>query len=105
MYDQWEAGLVASGNAARYKHPVHMNANGKIVRRITCLWSPSDHQLSASRECIFLDETGDNTHGKDDENRGEQRKVIPKGEIPKELVRVKDSHYTVTPITNATGTL
>jgi hypothetical protein len=52
-----------------------------------------------------LDETGDNTHGKDDGNRGGQRKVVPKGEIPKELVGVKDSHFAVTPITNATGTL
>ena len=53
----------------------------------------------------FLDETGDNTHGKDDGNQGGQRKVVPKGEIPKELVGVKDSHFTVTPITDATGTL
>ena len=38
-------------------------------------------------------------------NRGGQRKVVPRGEIPKELVRVKDSHYTIMPITDATGTL
>jgi hypothetical protein len=31
MYDQCEEGLVASGNAVRFKHPVHMDANGKIV--------------------------------------------------------------------------
>ena len=31
MYDQCKAGLVASGNAVRYEHPVHMDANGKIV--------------------------------------------------------------------------
>ena len=53
----------------------------------------------------FLDETRDNTHGKDDGNQGGQRKVVSKGEIPKELVGVKDSHFTVTPITGATGTL
>jgi hypothetical protein len=31
MYDQCEDGLVASGNAVRYKHPVHKDANGKTV--------------------------------------------------------------------------
>ena len=54
---------------------------------------------------FFLDETGDNTHGKDDGNQGGQRKVVPKGEIPKEIVGIKDSHFTITPITDATGKL
>jgi hypothetical protein len=54
---------------------------------------------------LFLDETGDSTHGKDDGNRGGQKKVVTKGEIPKELVGVKDSHFTITPITDATDTL
>ena len=31
MYAQCEDGLVASGNAVRYKHTVHNDANGKIV--------------------------------------------------------------------------
>jgi hypothetical protein len=31
MYDQCKAGLVALGNAVRYEHPVHMDANGEIV--------------------------------------------------------------------------
>ncbi len=54
---------------------------------------------------FFLDEMGDNTHGKDDGNQGSQKKVVPKGEIPKELVGVKDSDFTITPIMDATGTL
>jgi hypothetical protein len=57
-------------------------------------------------ENVFvLDKTGDNTHGKDDGNQGGQKKVVPRGEIPKELVGVKNSHFTITPITDATGTL
>jgi hypothetical protein len=54
---------------------------------------------------FFLDKTGDNTHGKDNGNQGSQKKVVPKGEIPKELVGVKNSHFTITPIMDATGTL
>ncbi len=30
MYNQCEEGLVALGNAVRYEHPVHMDANGEI---------------------------------------------------------------------------
>ncbi len=52
---------------------------------------------------FFLDETRDDTHGKDDGNQGGQRKIITIGKIPKEPVRVKDSHYTITPITDAMG--
>jgi hypothetical protein len=54
---------------------------------------------------FFLDKTGDNMYGKDDGNQGGQKKVVPKGEIPKELVGVKDLHFTIAPITDATGTL
>ena len=54
---------------------------------------------------FFLDKTGDNTHGKDDGKQGGQKKVVLKGEIPKELVGVKDLHFTITPIMDATGTL
>jgi hypothetical protein len=42
-------------------------------------------------------------HGKEDGNQGSQRKAIPRGKIQKELVGVKDSHYTNPPITDATG--
>ena len=31
MYAQCEDGLVASGNAVRYEHPVHKDTNGEIV--------------------------------------------------------------------------
>jgi hypothetical protein len=106
MYAQCEDGLVASGNAVRYEHPVHKDTNGKIVDDVSLAFGhPVTINYVRPENVFFLDETGDNAHGKDDGNRGGQRKVVPRGEIPKELVGVKDSHYTITPITNATGTL
>ncbi len=54
---------------------------------------------------FFLDETDNNTQEKDNGNRGGQRKLVPKGEIPKEIVGVRDSHFTITPITDAIGKL
>jgi hypothetical protein len=54
---------------------------------------------------FFLVNTRDNTTGKDNDNQGGQKKVVPRGEIPKELLGVKDSHYTITPIDDATGVL
>jgi hypothetical protein len=106
MYAQCEDGLVASGNAVRYEHPVHKDTNGEIVDDVSLAFGhPVTINYVRPENVFFLDETGDNTHGKDDGNRGGQRKVVPRGEIPKELVGVKDSHYTITPITDATGTL
>ena len=106
MYDQCKAGLVALGNAVRYEHPVHMDANGEIVEDESLAFGrPVTVNYLHPENVFFWDETGENTHGKDDGNRGGQRKGVPKGEIPKELVAVKDSHFTVAPITDATGTL
>jgi hypothetical protein len=106
MYDQCEEGLVASGNAVRFKHPVHMDANGKIVDNESLAFGyPVTIDYERPDNVFFLDKTGDNTHGKDDGNRGGQRKVCPRGEVPKELVGVKDSHYTITPVSDATGNL
>jgi hypothetical protein len=106
MYDQVEAGLVASGNALRYDNPVHKDKNGKIVDNKSlafgCLATIDYVRLE---NVFFLDKTGDNTHGKDYGNQGGQRKVIPRGEIPKKLVGIKDSHFIITPIMDATGTL
>ena len=77
---------------------MHMDANGKIVEDESLAFGrPVTVYYLRPENVFFLDETGDNTHGKDDGNRGGQRKVVPKGEIPKELVGVKDSHFTVTP--------
>ena len=106
MYDQCEEGLVASGNVVRYDRPVHCNQVGTIVEDETLAFGhPVTIEYLRPENVFFLDETGDNTHGKDDGNRGGQRKVVPKGEIPKEIVGVRDSHFTITPITDATGKL
>ena len=105
MYDQCEDGLVASGNGVRYKHSVHKDASGKIVDDESLAFGYPVTIYYVHPDNIFLDETGDNTHGKEDGNQGGQRKVVPSGNIPKELVGVKDSNYMITPITDATGAL
>ena len=52
-----------------------------------------------------MDETGDNTHGKDDKSQGGEKIAAPTGVVPKEEVGVKDSHFTVVPIHNLCGEL
>ena len=87
MYNQCEEGLVALGNVVRYEHPVHYNQVGTIVDDETLAFGhPVTIKYIRRENVFFLNETGDNTHGKDDGNRGGQRKVVPKGEIPKEIV-------------------
>ncbi len=93
MYNQCEEGLVASGNSMRYEHPVHYNQVGTIVDNETLA------NMSVQRMYFFL------TRPAITRNRDGQRKVVPKEEIPKEIVGVRDSHFTITPITDATGKL
>lgn len=54
---------------------------------------------------FVMDETGDNTCGKNDGNNAGEKKVVPKGQVPKERVGIKDAHYTVVPINDLTGRL
>ncbi len=90
----------------RDNYSVHKDANGKIVDDESLAFGhPITIYNVRPNNVFFLDETGDNMHCIKDGNRGSQRKVIPRGKIPKELVGVKDSHYTITPITDATGAL
>ena len=90
MYDQCEDGLVAPGNTARYKHPVRKDANGKIIDNESIAFGcPVTIDYVHVGNVFFLNETRDNTHGKEDGNQGGQRKAVPRGEIPKELFGVK----------------
>jgi hypothetical protein len=69
MYDQVEAGLVASGNVVRYDNPVHNNVNGKMVGdKSLAFGCPVSINHVRPENVFFLDKTGDNTHGKDDGN-------------------------------------
>ena len=66
---------------------MHKDTNGEIVDDVSLAFGhPVTINYVRPENVFFLDETGDNTHGKDDGNRGGQRKVVPRGEIPKELV-------------------
>jgi hypothetical protein len=65
MYAQCEDGLVASGNAVRYEHPLHKDANGKIVDDVSLAFGhPVTIDYVRPENVYFLNETGDNTHGK-----------------------------------------
>ena len=50
-------------------------------------------------------ETGDNTHRKDDSKQGGEKRFVPLGNVPKCLVGVSNSHFTILPICNLKGEL
>ena len=82
---------VSDGSSKQ--HPLDMLASQAVVNYLR------------PENVFFLDKTGNNTHGKDDGNQGGQRKVVAREEVPKEIVGARDSHFTITPITDATGKL
>ena len=86
----------------------HRKENGGAVQRgflkgLIDSANDVNSQLEITRNDINLfvfDETGDNTHGKDDRNNRGKRVVVPAGVIPKQLVNIKNSHFTVVPVSN-----
>ena len=106
MFNQFERFLLESGNAVKFPEPVHMDRRGRIVedekdgygRKV-----PID--ITRPQNVFVYDETGDNTHGKDDSNNGGEKVVVPAGVIPKQLVSIKNAHFTVVPVNNLLGEL
>ena len=42
-----------------------------------------------------MDETGSNTHGKDDSKNGGERLLVPEDEIPKDVIQINDAQTQV----------
>ena len=106
MSDQIEVVLLESGNAKAFDEPVHMDREGNIVHNASeGFGRPVTIDITEPSNVLVMDETGDNTHGKDDGNNAGEKKVVPKGQIPKERVGIKDAHYTVLPVNDVSGRL
>ena len=106
MGDQIEDVLLDSGNAVKFDTPVHMDKEGRIVEdESKGFGRPVTTNIVDPSNVFVMDETGDNTCGKNDGNNAGEKKVVPKGQVPKERVGIKDAHYTVVPINDLTGRL
>ena len=83
-----------------------LNITGKIVNNESHAFGrPMKIKYTRPHNLFFMDETWDNTHGKEDSIKGGERKVVPRGEVPREEVGVNNAHYTVAPFNDATGQL
>ena len=54
---------------------------------------------------FLVDETGDNTHGKQNSKQSGEKKAAPRGKVPKEEVEVNEAHFTLTPFNDFSGNL
>ena len=106
MYNQVENAALKSGNAVKFDEPVCMDREGNIVADPKDAFGlPVPIKFTRPGNCFVLDETGSNTHKKDDGQKGGEKKVVPRGETPKEVVGIKDSHFTVLPVSDLNGKL
>ena len=72
-----------------------MDITGKIINEESRAFGrPVTIKYTRPHTVFFMDETGDNTHGKEDSIKGGERKVVPRGEVPREEVgnRQRDYH-------------
>ena len=106
MYNQVAKGLVALEKAKEYDEPVHRDKYGDIFDNESLAFSrPVTIDITRPHNVFCLGETGDTTHGKDDGNKGGQKFMGPAGETPWELVSIKQSHFTVLPVSYFNGDL
>jgi len=104
MYNQFDKGIVLSGNGTRLETPVHMDRSGRIVEDERDGYGrPVQVDVFRPENVFVMDECGDNTHGKDDGNRAGEKKVVPRGSIPAEVVSTKNSHFSILPVSNLLG--
>ena len=90
MYNQNENGLVKSGNAVRFDRPVHMDSSGKIVdAEVHAFVWPESINMTFRDNVFVMDETGDNTHGKNDSIKGGEKKIPVIEMMPRHAVNFR----------------
>ena len=106
MYNQAQNGLRESGCYVLLDEPVHMDIKGNVVEdEAMSFGRPVTLKPKRPDNAFLMDETGNNTHGKDDGRQGGERSVVPRGEVPKQEVGVGEAHFTLAPFNDFLGFL
>ena len=106
MYNKKKDLLIASGNAERFNESFHMDITGKIVDdKAHAFGWPVIIKYTCPCNVFFMDDTRDNTHGKDGSIKGGEKKVVPAGEVLREEIGANNAHSTVAPFNDSTGQL
>ena len=100
QFNQVEEGLVESGNAVKFDTPKHMDRQGNEVDEANAHGHPVTIDIIHPENVFAADECGDNTNGKDDAKQGGEKRLVPVGNIPKCLVGISNSHFTICPLCN-----
>lgn len=100
-----ESGLTESGNARMLDQPQHQDREGNVVSEDEAFGYPVTLEFIHPENVFACDETGDKCGGKDDARNGGEKRLVPNGVIPKALVGISSSHFTVFPVSNFTGQL
>ena len=106
MYKQMENGLVESGCFVLLEIPVHVDMQGNVVEdEALGFGRPVTIKPKRPRNAFLVNETRDNTHGKNDSRRGGETYAVPHGEVPKQEVGVGDAQFTIAPFNDFLGEL
>jgi hypothetical protein len=106
MYDNFEHGLVASGNAVKLANPYLVNIRGEVVTdEADAFGRAVTIRHTRPNNVVVGDETGSSTREMGDGNNGGERCMTAVGETPRYEASSKHSHFTVVPFTRLTGEL
>ena len=104
MYEEVYDAMVEAGVAEKLEEPMWVDVNGNACDEEQAFGSrKATHTLTRPDMVLFVDEVGCNTSQVGDGHVGGQKKIVPRGTVPKESATTNDNHFTLLGFTAATG--
>jgi len=103
MYDEVYDAMVEAGVAKKLEEPMWVNMEGQVCEKEEAFGRKATHTLTRPDMVLFVDEVGCNTSQVGDGHVGGQKKIVPRGTVPKETATTNDHHFTLLGFTSATG--
>ena len=104
MYDEVYEAMVDAGVAKKLEEPMWVDMEGNATDEENAFGKKkATHTLTRPDMVIFVDEVGCNTSQEGDGHVGGQKKIVPRGTVPKESATTNDNHFTLLGFTAATG--
>ena len=103
MYDEVYDAMEKAGVAKRLEEPMWADKEGNETEESKAHERKVTHVLTRPVMVIFVDEVGGNTSQEGDGAIGGQKKIVPRGTVPKESAATNTNHFTMLGFTAATG--
>jgi hypothetical protein len=103
MYDEVYDAMEKAGVAKKLEEPMWLDKEGKESNQENAHGRKATHILTRPDMVVFVDEVGGDTSQEGDGAVGGQKRIVPRGTVPKESAATNTNHFTMLGFTAATG--